>query len=765
MLKNLQEGFINSCNLVEVPYQEFIVIEGETIYIKGSLKDDCYEDGNIIGTFIFKELQFEADNIKIYKNKEFEYYKNVNGISQKIGTFITTEVSDNDTKGTVKVTAMDYGLKTQKLYESSLNYQSGNITLLDVYNEACSLAGIIAGNETFTNSNFIVDSDQFTGTGVTIRDVFKNIALASCSFVKVMNDDKIYLMLEEQTDEIIEEYTDLEDKRDTSPITCVSMGMSNIQGQDITRKDTDLIQQYGENWLKIYDCRFAYTEAKRIQLIDNIFNKIKGFGYSSFVSKTSFKPYLTCGDRIKFRNREGNLVNSIILRYSHENTEINLEAPSIIKSTVNYENPKKEIDLIKQTEYNVDQQNQIIASVVRNVTTQNNKISQVQQTVNELNSKIGDIADITVSNETSDALLNFTDINLSEPIRIQIHPIQTDISYLYPRENLYPSDTLYLKSRTLRFIRTYVENGVTETENIDYEIPTDLLYYDENNYDEFILDYDSQTCIVNKKIGINMDGTKYLLSEPQTLEFTYPTIILQDGNYTIKLLGYNIGYLFARLMSQNIYTTQFATKAELNSKITQTAQQIELEVAEKVNDDEIIAKLNTAIRDGQGIIELIGNTVKIKSDRFELTETGEIKIVENSLRIITNNNQKVMDFSKSGLRYYNYNSLEIGGLVSTELYMNGRLYLTLYHGETLNISKTSDDGTYFTNFMAFNDINSVPYIRNTASGTLFNDNPSGGIKVNNGLITNWSLRGISGNVTIDGKTFVFKNGLCVEFYQ
>ena len=765
MLKNLQEGFINSCNLVEVPYQEFIVIEGETIYIKGSLKDDCYEDGNIIGTFIFKELQFEADNIKIYKNKEFEYYKNVNGISQKIGTFITTEVSDNDTKGTVKVTAMDYGLKTQKLYESSLNYQSGNITLLDVYNEACSLAGIIAGNETFTNSNFIVDSDQFTGTGVTIRDVFKNIALASCSFVKVMNDDKIYLMLEEQTDEIIEEYTDLEDKRDTSPITCVSMGMSNIQGQDITRKDTDLIQQYGENWLKIYDCRFAYTEAKRIQLIDNIFNKIKGFGYSSFVSKTSFKPYLTCGDRIKFRNREGNLVNSIILRYSHENTEINLEAPSIIKSTVNYENPKKEIDLIKQTEYNVDQQNQIIASVVRNVTTQNNKISQVQQTVNELNSKIGDIADITVSNETSDALLNFTDINLSEPIRIQIHPIQTDISYLYPRENLYPSDTLYLKSRTLRFIRTYVENGVTETENIDYEIPTDLLYYDENNYDEFILDYDSQTCIVNKKIGINMDGTKYLLSEPQTLEFTYPTIILQDGNYTIKLLGYNIGYLFARLMSQNIYTTQFATKAELNSKITQTAQQIELEVAEKVNDDEIIAKLNTAIRDGQGIIELIGNTVKIKSDRFELTETGEIKIVENSLRIITNNNQKVMDFSKSGLRYYNYNSLEIGGLVSTELYMNGRLYLTLYHGESLNISKTSDDGTYFTNFMAFNDINSVPYIRNTASGTLFNDNPSGGIKVNNGLITNWSLRGISGNVTIDGKTFVFKNGLCVEFYQ
>lgn len=443
MLKNLQDGFIDACNLVKIIYEEYIILDGETIYIKGNLKDDCYEDGNIIGTFIFKELQFETDNIKIFKNKEFTYYKKVNGISQKIGTFITTEVNDNDTQGTVKVTAMDYGLKTQKLYESSLNYQSGNITLLDVYNEACSLAGIIAGNEEFTNSNFIVDSDQFTGTGITIRDVFKNIALASCSFVKVMNDDKIYLMLEEQTDEIIEEYTDLEDKRDTSPITCVSMGMSNIQGQDITRKDTDLIQQYGENWLKIYDCRFAYTEAKRIQLIDNIFNKIKGFGYSSFVSKTSFKPYLTCGDRIKFRNREGNLVNSIILRYSHENTEINLEAPSIIKSTVNYENPKKEIDLIKQTEYKVDQQNQKIDEVVKNVGTYDSRITQVEKDVDGIRQLVENAVDYkrTVEGITQ---IHLTEAMKEDALSIEVKGNKTYISDLYPSEDLYPSNDLYI---------------------------------------------------------------------------------------------------------------------------------------------------------------------------------------------------------------------------------------------------------------------------------------------------------------------------------
>lgn len=677
MLKNLQDGFIDACNLVKIIYEEYIILDGETIYIKGNLKDDCYEDGNIIGTFIFKELQFETDNIKIFKNKEFTYYKKVNGISQKIGTFITTEVNDNDTQGTVKVTAMDYGLKTQKLYESSLNYESEIITLLDVYNEACTLAGIQAGNIEFTNSDFIVDSDQFTGTGITIRDVFKNIALASCSFVKVMNDDKIYLMLEEQTDEIIEEYTDLQDKRDTQPITCVSMGMSNIEGQDITRKDTALIEQYGENWLKINDCRFAYTEAKRIQLIDNIFNKIKGFGYSSFVSKTSFKPYLTCGDRIQFRNREGNLVNSIILRYNHENVEINLEAPSIIKSTVDYENPKKEIDLIKKTEYFVDQQNQIIESVVNNVTVQNNKISQITQTVDEINRKISDVADITTTAESSTSRIELDRINESEPILLKVHPVVTNISYLYPRANLYPSNNLFMTVRTIRFIRTYEEEETTYTENIDYELPDDLLYYNSEVYDEFYLDYDSQTCQVTKRCKYNADGTVGLLETPQVVNYPYPTINLGNGNYEILILGYATGYIKATLMSQNIYTTQFYTKAETNSLIDQTTNNIDLSVNQKLTNyntkNEVEAKLMlkigkddndqiiSMINQSADIISLNSNRLIINSTNFKLNSEGNITATGGTIGGFTLSHTQFLS-NINGI--YDYNGFDLRACMS-----------------------------------------------------------------------------------------------------
>lgn len=368
MLKGLTNTIKNACSDIELTLSEYIVIDGKTIPIKAELNDYCYDNGNFVGTFILKELKFEASNEISYINKEFEYYKRINDESIKIGTFITTEINNSDSEEVTKVVTMDYGLKTQVEYKSNLDYSSGNITLLDVWNECCELSGLESGVTEFTNSNFIVTDDQFTGTGATIRDVFIGIGLSSGSFIKVMNDDKIYPIFSEETDEIIEEYTELEDKRDTQPITCLRLGLSQIEGENVDIQDEELIKQYGENWLIINDNPFAYTQEKRVQLIDAIFNKVKGFGYSAFVSKTSFKPYLTCGDVIRFKNKAGELVKSIVLRYNHNFDEINLEAPSETSAAVNYVYPTKDIDLIKRTEIIVDKNTNQITSLAKEVT-------------------------------------------------------------------------------------------------------------------------------------------------------------------------------------------------------------------------------------------------------------------------------------------------------------------------------------------------------------------------------------------------------------
>lgn len=216
-----------------------------------------------------------------------------------------------------------------------------------------------------------------------------------------------------------------------------------------------------------------------------------------------------------------------------------------------------------------------VSEMNKTIEGQNQKISKVTQSVDEINSKITDIADITTSAESDYASVNLLNVNESEPMTVRIHPINEDISYLYPSNTLYPSDTLYLKCRTIRF-----ENTKTN-EVFDYELPDDLLYYDENTYDEFNLNYDSKTCSVTKRVEyIDEEGNKGTKIAEIT-EYEFPTIPLTAGDYNVYLLNYSGVYLFVQLMAANLYTTQFATKVELSSSISQTKDSITSEVKEE----------------------------------------------------------------------------------------------------------------------------------------------------------------------------------------
>ena len=285
------------------------------------------------------------------------------------------------------------------------------------------------------------------------------------------------------------------------------------------------------------------------------------------------------------------------------------------KSETDYSKADKTDMRINKTYLIVDKQNQTIESVVNNVSAQNNKISQITQRVDEIDSKIQDIADITTYGESDRAEVELTDINESEPIMIKVHPTSTNISYLYPRENLYPSDTQYMPNRIIRFTRTYEEDETTKTQNIDYTLPDDLLRYSDTVYDEFYLNYESQTCQVIKRCAYNADGTVRALGTEITTDYPYPTIILGEGNYTITLPGYDFGYLYARLMAKNIYTTQFYTKVETDSRINQKADEINLGVNQTLTNYSTTNQMNSAITlKANEITSEVSNTYETKGN-------------------------------------------------------------------------------------------------------------------------------------------------------
>ena len=400
MIKNVSSTFKANCKKDSIKYREYIVIDNKEVDIKGNLSDTAYKDTTFFGKFNLKMLKFETENDIDYKKKEFTYYKEVDGEALKIGTFIVTDVSDSDTFESVNVTAYDYGLKFANPYTTALNYSDGNVTLFQVIQEICTNCEVELENASLPNGTFIVDSNQFVN-GEQYGDVVAQASGINGMFATINSNDKLEFIFTNETNEIIEDYIELNNKRDTHPITSVLVATSeDLETAGAVLKDEALIEQYGEHWLKIYSYGFAYSTIKCQQLVEAIFNQVKGFGYSSFKSEYSFLPYLSLGDKIKLKNKDGSLVNSIVLRYETNYDEITFEAPSIINASVDYELPETPEIASKKALIIADQANSKIASI----TTQTEEINvTVNNNYQELQKKFDGYTPIekTVALETS----------------------------------------------------------------------------------------------------------------------------------------------------------------------------------------------------------------------------------------------------------------------------------------------------------------------------------------------------------------------------
>lgn len=618
--KSIEQAYDESTTQVD----KIIVDEKEYRITNVQFYDDCYDEGNIFGTAIARALEFEIENTINLEKKEFEYCSGIfiKGSVQwiSLGNFITQDIEPNDTTNTTKVTAIDYMIKTNIPYKTRLPYQNGKTTLLQVLQEVCSNSELILATTNFANNNFIVDSNQFS-EGTLNRQVIQAVAQISGTVAKIKNNNHLYLINPNKVTTIskvftLNNYKEAEIKRTTHPINLVSLGMKDIEGENVVFRDEESIAKDGENSLVINDNPFAYTQAKREQLITALFNAVKGFEYSSYKFDCQAVTYLETMDKIQFLDKKGNIYNSFIFRFNYKSPnglESTIEAPSVTRATINYQNVLSALEIAKRTEIIVDKQNQTITQVVSKVEEQNQKVSEVTQTVDELRSHVSEIADITISADGNGSVY-LANINESEPVRIEIRPRGEDIAYLHPRNDLFPSNTLFMPNRKVRF--------ATKDYSIEWEIPANLLWYDAEHYDELILDYEGQSCIVNKKVGYNEDGTKYLLGKTKTLTFAYPKIPLLEGDYTITVLGYPNAYLFVRLMCQNIYTDQFATKAEMNSTVTQTAEKIESEVNKTLTNYVTTVQMNSVIEQkANSILSKVSETYATKTslDNYSTT--------------------------------------------------------------------------------------------------------------------------------------------------
>lgn len=423
-------------------------------------------------------------------------------------------------------------------------------------------------------------------------------------------------------------------------------------------------------------------------------------------------------------------------------------------------------------------------SLTTQVANNTGQISILTQSVGELNSKIQDIADITTSAESTYGIINLTNVNESQPIMIKIHPTRDNISYLYPRNNLYPSNDLYSPQRTIQFKNT------STNEIFLYELQDDLLFYNEDTYDEFYWDYDSETLQIIKKCKYNADGSVGLLSDTEYQTYTFPEpseFYLTTGNYEIRLLGYNFGYIMVRAMASNIYTSQFATRSELSqtasnirtevsgeyatktelqtvdSRITQTATSIESDVAATYATKEALATTNSTItQTADSITSSVAQTYETKSDAQTSYDTLNSTITQKANEINIQVAHKVGDdevISKINLSEEDATidapKINIGGVITavnndTTTTINGNKITT----GSITASQVNSSVITTSNFSAQN-INASKITSGTLTSRAIN-NGSGTFSVTTGGYLT-AVSGKFGSWTINGTGIASNN--------
>ena len=631
------------------------------------------------------------------------------------GNFIVYKSEKQEDTNSYKITCYD------KLLYSMINYETPKIsgtaitypiTVRNYISAICSHLGLTFANssDTFVNydktipSELYIDSDG-NSLGYTFRDILDELAEVTASIICINDNDELEIRYINTTNDTIdEEYLkdiNVNFGEQYGPINTVVLSRS--EGTDkISLSEPENLSDTSKIAIIIGDNQIM-NDDNRSDFMAGILNQLYGLQYYINDYSSPGIGYYELGD--KYNVNIGNESYSCIMLNDEINITQGLEElihtnmPE--QAEVDYTQTDKTDRKLNRTSFIVDKVNQQVSSLI---------------------TKVEKVGEDYIFGSSDTGSLTLQNINASEPIELRVYPTTESISYLYPRNGLYPSDTLYLTNRRIRF------NNTSTNEIFDYELPDDLLYYDDDTYDEFYLNYDNQICRVIKKCGYNADGSVKALEDELTLNFTYPNIDLTTGNYQISILGYSSGYIYAKMLIFN----QISTKSETTSEILQKANEINLSVNQKLTNYSTTTEMNAAINAKANEINIgvsetledysttsqMNAAINVKANEINQTVSGKVgknevissinqtaeAVTINASKInlngaITNNN----GFSVSNTGYVTMNGATVNG---------GAINLNDNDGtnDVLKIESTNTYAFYRSNYIGLADRNQRTYL-------------------------------------------------------
>lgn len=399
-------------------------------------------------------------------------------------------------------------------------------------------------------------------------------------------------------------------EKSIGPINSIVLARAG-ESDKIYKKDQNSINENGLCELMISENQFMNFN-DRVDYLQELSDKLFGVEYylNDFVS-TGIMYY----DLLDMYNIEifGKTYNCLMLNDEQDITqglEENIHTDRPETSETDYKKADTTDRKINQTYLIVDKQNQKIEGVINQIGDRTDKTTTITADIDGLNSKVSTIADLT--NETSGTqIVTLENCVEGEVVELHIYGNNTVFKYQYLSDDLYLSDNLLLgKDKSIIIItdangnKTYFDLGIEE-----------VLRQHGDTRDEYILK-DGQAQIIRR---INKDGT--IKDNETTEDLGEFHILLPKGNNTLEIKDFSAS-IYVKWAVQNEYTDIFATKAEMNSNIEQSSQQITLSVDKKLENYSTTTEMNSAI------------TVKANEITSNISQTYETK--ENASKQYSN---------------------------------------------------------------------------------------------------------------------------------
>lgn len=622
------------------------------------------------------------------------------------GNYVVYSIEKQEDTNSYKIVCYDKMLYSMKSYENmNITYP---ITIRDYINAICTHLGLDFknANETFANYDKTITSELYLDEngddlGYTFRDVLDELAQVTASTICINeNDDELEIRYINNTKPLPKEYTEV-DYIQSDGTQYIDTGINADYKLSIDIKMTNLLP----------------TQKHMGTMKNNNGTYIRHHFQTTPLNNQGYVGYYVETTRYDLK-QTSEIINPHIYKIDVYNKKIK------------YDN-EQEIE-IQRTDFDTQLNYWLFwRNRNENLGAQDKGNFRIYYCKMYYENEL--VRDFVPCKRNSDS-----EIGLYDLINNQFYTNNGTGAFTYGKEKYDTIDEEYLKDVNVNFGEKF---GPVNTIVLSRSAGADNIYYPsvlpENPYELKISDNqimngndraDYMPDIYNK-----LNGLEYYINDFSSPGIAYYNLCdrynVKISNNTYSCVIFNDELIVTQGLEENIYTempeqteTDYTKADKTDRKINQTILSVDKQnqkIEAKVSKDGIIADLNVAIVDGQGVINATGNKFILDADNASIDEYGNAEFNNATLRggdlILEDNGGE-----SSSIQIHALNSQDSKVIMEQDL---SNLTMTIKEPKNFTISSLPAQDTLLTTDGGF-EIAIQPIVDDDYNYSIYTTNPS-----------------------------------------